>query len=60
MNAERLVDNIKDAVETATKAVVSDGPNDLYAAGQILAYTNVMNMILEACIIEQTQSADEE
>lgn len=51
MCAEHVIKRIKDEI-LAANASVEGTENDMYAAGQRLAYTNALAIILEACARE--------
>lgn len=55
-----IIENIQEEIMAASKEVVSQGENDLYAAGQILAYANALNIVLEACLIGQEDGVETE
>lgn len=50
---EHVIKRIKDEIMAAS-ASVEGTENDMYAAGQRLAYTNALAIILEACACEYT------
>lgn len=54
MRAEHVIKRIKDEL-LAASASVEGTENDMYAAGQRLAYTNALAIILEACASEHMQ-----
>jgi len=51
MNAEHVINQIKDDILAASASVEGE-ENDMYAAGQRLAYTTALAIILEACTSE--------
>ena len=51
MGAEHMINRIKDEILAASTSV-EGAENDMYAAGQRLAYTNALAIILEACTSE--------
>jgi len=51
MGTEHVINRIKDDILAASASVEGE-ENDMYAAGQRLAYTNALAIILEACTSE--------
>lgn len=57
MCAEHVIKRIKDEI-LAASASVEGMENDMYAAGQQLAYTNALAIILDACASEHSVDDD--